>query len=126
MTLLTFVFLAVGLVLLVAGAELLIKGASKLAATFGVSPLIIGLTVVAFGTSAPELAVSLSASLSGEADISLGNVVGSNICNVLLILGVSSLIAPLKVAQQLVRLGRADYDWGGRCCCCCVWLGWSN
>ena len=104
MTILTFVFLAVGLVLLVAGAELLVKGASKLAATFGVSPLIIGLTVVAFGTSAPELAVSLTASFRGEADIALGNVVGSNICNVLLILGVSALIAPLKVAQQLVRL----------------------
>ena len=104
MTILTFVLLAVGLVLLVAGAEFLIKGASKLAATFGVSPLIIGLTVVAFGTSAPELAVSLNASLQGQADIALGNVVGSNICNVLLILGVSALIAPLKVAQQLVRL----------------------
>lgn len=104
MTILTFVFLAVGLVLLVAGAEFLVKGASKLAATFGVSPLIIGLTVVAFGTSAPELAVSLTASFRGEANIALGNVVGSNICNVLLILGVSALIAPLKVAQQLVRL----------------------
>ena len=104
MTILTFIFLALGLVLLVAGAEFLIKGASKLAATFGVSPLIIGLTVVAFGTSAPELAVSLNASLQGQADIALGNVVGSNICNVLLILGVSSLIAPLTVAQQLVRL----------------------
>ena len=104
MTISTFVFLALGLVLLVAGAELLVKGASKLAATFGISPLIIGLTVVAFGTSAPELAVSLNASLQGQADIALGNVVGSNICNVLLILGVSSLIVPLKVAQQLVRL----------------------
>lgn len=104
MTLLTFVFLALGLVLLVAGAEFLIKGASKLAATFGVSPLIIGLTVVAFGTSAPELAVSLNASVQGQADIALGNVVGSNICNVLLILGVSALISPLTVAQQLVRL----------------------
>ncbi len=104
MTFSTFAFLALGLVLLVAGAEFLVKGASKLAATFGISPLIIGLTVVAFGTSAPELAVSLSASLQGQADIALGNVVGSNICNVLLILGVSSLIVPLKVAQQLVRL----------------------
>ena len=97
-------YLVVGFVLLVGGAELLIKGASKLAATVGVSPLIIGLTVVAFGTSAPELAVSLNASLHGQADIALGNVVGSNICNVLLILGVSSLISPLIVAQQLVRL----------------------
>ena len=82
----------------------MIKGASKLAATIGVSPLVIGLTVVAFGTSAPELAVSLNASLHGQADIALGNVVCSNICNILLILGVSSLIAPLVVAQQLVRL----------------------
>ncbi|MEO1620037.1 MAG: calcium/sodium antiporter [Cyanobacteria bacterium J06632_3] len=104
MNILTVVSLLVGLVLLVGGAEFLIKGASKLAATIGVSPLVIGLTVVAFGTSAPELAVSLNASLHGQADISLGNVVGSNICNVLLILGVSSLIAPLVVAQQLVRL----------------------
>ena len=100
----TFLHLVIGFILLVGGAEVLIKGASKLAATIGISPLIIGLTVVAFGTSAPELAVSLNASLQGQADISLGNVVGSNICNVLLILGVSSLISPLIVAQQLVRL----------------------
>ncbi|MEL6259615.1 MAG: calcium/sodium antiporter [Cyanobacteria bacterium J06626_6] len=98
------VFLVMGLALLVGGAEFLIKGASKLAATIGISPLVIGLTVVAFGTSAPELAVSLNASLHGQADISLGNVVGSNICNILLILGISSLISPLIVAQQLVRL----------------------
>ncbi|KPQ37643.1 MAG: CaCA family Ca2+'cation antiporter [Phormidesmis priestleyi Ana] len=100
----TFVYLVIGLILLVGGAEVLIKGASKLAVTVGVSPLVIGLTVVAFGTSAPELAVSLNASLHNQADIALGNVVGSNICNVLLILGVSSIIAPLTVAQQLVRL----------------------
>lgn len=100
----TFLYLVVGFALLVGGAEILIKGASKLAATVGISPLIIGLTVVAFGTSAPELAVSLNASLHGQADIALGNVVGSNICNILLILGTSSLIAPLVVAQQLVRL----------------------
>ncbi|MEM9088188.1 MAG: calcium/sodium antiporter [Cyanobacteria bacterium P01_F01_bin.53] len=100
----TIISLVVGLVLLVGGAEILIKGASKLAATVGVSPLVIGLTVVAFGTSAPELAVSLNASLHGQADISLGNVVGSNICNILLILGTSAVIAPLVVAQQLVRL----------------------
>ncbi|MGB3296853.1 MAG: calcium/sodium antiporter [Phormidesmis sp.] len=104
MNILTFIYLAIGLALLVGGAEMLVKGASKLAATVGVSPLIIGLTVVAFGTSAPELAVSLKASLAGQADIALGNVVGSNICNVLLILGISALIAPLIVAQQLIRL----------------------
>jgi cation:H+ antiporter len=104
MNFLTFVSLVVGLALLVAGAEFLVKGASKLAATAGVSPLLIGLTIVAFGTSMPELAVSVNAGLSGQADISLGNVVGSNICNVLLILGISAIIAPLSVAQQLVRL----------------------
>ena len=104
MSIWTVLSLVAGLALLVGGAEFLIKGASKLAATIGISPLVIGLTVVAFGTSAPELAVSINASLHGQADIALGNVVGSNICNILLILGVSSLIAPLVVAQQLVRL----------------------
>lgn len=100
----TVVALVVGLILLVGGAALLVKSASKLATAAGISPLVIGLTVVAFGTSAPELAVSLQAGLSGQSDIALGNVVGSNICNVLLILGVSSLIMPLAVTQQLIRL----------------------
>lgn len=104
MTFLTLAALVGGLVLLVGGAEALVKSASKLAATVGISPLIIGLTVVAFGTSAPELAVSLQASLTGQADVALGNVVGSNICNVLLILGISAIIVPLTVAQQIVRL----------------------
>ena len=104
MTLWTIAALVFGLVFLVGGAEALVKSSSKLAAMVGISPLIIGLTVVAFGTSAPELAVSLQASLSEQADIALGNVVGSNICNVLLILGVSAMIAPLVVARQLIRL----------------------
>lgn len=93
-----------GLILLVGGAELLVRGASRLAARFGISALVIGLTVVAFGTSAPELAVSIKAGLAGQADIALGNVVGSNILNVLLILGLSALITPLVVSQQLIRL----------------------
>jgi cation:H+ antiporter len=104
MNILTILYLILGLVLLVGGAEGLVRGASKLAATAGISPLVIGLTVVAYGTSTPELAVSLLASLNGQADIALGNVIGSNICNVLLILGVSALIVPLVVAQQLIRL----------------------
>lgn len=104
MTLWTVAALVFGLIFLVSGAEALVKGASKLAATVGISPLLIGLTVVAFGTSAPELAVSLRAGLSQQAYIALGNVVGSNIYNVLLILGVSAVIAPLVVAQQLIRL----------------------
>lgn len=93
-----------GLVLLVVGAELLVRGASQLAAALGVPPLIIGLTVVAFGTSAPELAVSIESALSGQADIALGNVVGSNIFNILFILGLSALVTPLVVSQQLIRI----------------------
>ncbi|MEQ9454659.1 MAG: calcium/sodium antiporter [Phycisphaeraceae bacterium] len=93
-----------GLALLTAGGELLIRGASRLAAAAGIPPLLIGLTVVAFGTSAPELAVSIKAALSGQADLALGNVVGSNTFNVLLILGLSALILPLAVSVQLIRL----------------------
>ena len=96
-------WLIAGLVLLTAGAELLIRGASRLAAAAKISPLVIGLTVVAYGTSTPELVVSLQAGLRGQPDIALGNVIGSNIFNVLFILGVSALIVPLVVSQQLVR-----------------------
>lgn len=93
-----------GGVLLIAGAELLVRGASRLALAAGISPLVVGLTVVAFGTSSPELAVTIGSAYAGQADVALGNVVGSNIFNVLFILGISALIAPLAVAQQLVRL----------------------
>jgi cation:H+ antiporter len=92
-----------GLILLIVGAESLVRGASRLAAVMGVSPLVIGLTVVAFGTSSPELAVSIKAALSDQASLAVGNVVGSNIFNVLFILGLSALIVPLVVSQQLVR-----------------------
>lgn len=98
-----YLLLVAGLVLLVIGAELLVKGASKLAAALGISPLVIGLTIVAFGTSSPELSVSLMSALNGNTDIAVANVVGSNIFNVLFILGVSALITPLVVAQQLVK-----------------------
>ncbi len=98
------VWLVVGLVILVWGAELLVKGASRLAAAFGIAPLIIGLTVVAFGTSAPEMAVSVMSGMKGEADLAVGNVVGSNIANILLILGIAALITPLAVSRQLIRL----------------------
>ena len=100
----TIFFFALGGALLVAGAELVVRGASRLAVAAGISPLVVGLTVVAFGTSAPELAVTMGAALTGEADVALGNVVGSNIGNVLLILGLSAAVAPLAVSQQLVRL----------------------
>jgi cation:H+ antiporter len=96
--------IAVGLVFLIAGAEVLIGGASRLAQTFKISQLVIGLTVVAFGTSAPELAVSVRAAAGGNPEIALGNVLGSNIFNVLLILGLSALIRPLGVSRKVVRL----------------------
>lgn len=96
--------LLAGLVLLVLGAELMVRGASRLALALGMSPLMVGLTVVAYGTSAPELATSVGAALNGQPDIALGNVIGSNIANVLLILGMSALVAPLVVARQLVWL----------------------
>jgi cation:H+ antiporter len=100
----TALTLLAGLALLIWGADLLVKGASRVAAGFGISPLVIGLTVVAFGTSSPEMAISVSSALKGEADIAVGNVVGSNIFNVLFILGVSALITPLVVSKQLVKL----------------------
>ncbi len=92
-----------GLVGLVLGANLLVRGASKLALSFGISPLVVGLTIVAFGTSAPEVAVSVGAVLDGKTDLAVGNVVGSNIFNVLFILGISALITPLVVDRQLIR-----------------------
>ena len=99
----TLVLFVIGLVLLIIGAEVLVRGASKLAVAAGISPLVIGLTIVAFGTSAPEMAVSVSSALQGQADIAVGNVVGSNIFNVLFILGVSAIITPLVVSKQLIR-----------------------
>lgn len=93
-----------GLVLLVGGGELLVRGASAIATRVGISPLVVGLTVVAAATSAPELAVSIGATLDGQPDLAVGNVVGSNIINILLILGVSALVLPLVVREQLVRL----------------------
>jgi cation:H+ antiporter len=95
--------LAGGLAALIAGAQLLVRGAGKLALGFGISPLVVGLTVVAFGTSSPEMAVSVQSAWSGQVDIALGNVVGSNIFNVLFILGASALLSPLVVSVQIIR-----------------------
>jgi cation:H+ antiporter len=92
-----------GLIGLILGAQILVKGASNLAMSMGVSPLVVGLTIVAFGTSSPEIAVSVSAAISGTTDIGVGNVVGSNIFNVLFILGISAIVAPLVVQIQLIR-----------------------
>ena len=95
--------LALGFVLLVKGAEWFVEGASKVAEKFGIPQLIIGLTIVAIGTSLPEAAVSVSAALKGSAEITIGNIVGSNIMNVLLILGITSVIKPIAVQKSTVR-----------------------
>jgi len=96
-------YLVAGLIMLFVGAEGLIRGSSNLAIKIGITPLVVGLTVVAFGTSAPELVVSLKAALMGNSSISLGNVVGSNIANIALILGVAALIKPLDVHADVIR-----------------------
>lgn len=93
-----------GFVVLLFGAESLVRGASKLAVALGLSPLVVGLTIVAMGTSAPEVTVSISSAWRGQADIAIGNVVGSNIFNVLFILGLAATITPLVVDRRLIRL----------------------
>jgi len=95
--------LVAGLLILGFGAELLVSGSSRLSMRLGISPLIIGLTVVAFGTSAPELAVSLMSVLSEHSSLALGNVIGSNIANIGLILGITAIVCPIKIEVQLVR-----------------------
>lgn len=97
------VFLAIGFVMLVKGADWFVDGAAGIAERFGVPQLVVGLTIVAMGTSAPEAAVSITAALKGSADITIGNVVGSNILNILIILGVSSVIVSIAVAKSTIR-----------------------
>ncbi len=94
--------LVVGFAILIKGADILVEGASSIAKKFNVSELVIGLTIVAFGTSAPELFVSLLAGARGSTDIAVGNVLGSNIANIFLILGVSAVICPLTVSKGTV------------------------
>lgn len=100
---LDLIFFVLGIALIILGANYLTDGASILARRLGLSPLMVGLTIVAFGTSAPELVVSLMSALKGSSDIALGNVVGSNIFNVLTIGGITALVAPLAVTQTTVR-----------------------
>jgi cation:H+ antiporter len=102
--LLQILILAVGVAILVVGAEFFVKGASSLAERFGISQFVIGLVVVGFGTSTPELAVNIGAAVNGSTDIAIGNVVGSNIANVGVILGLAALIAPLAVQLRMVRV----------------------
>lgn len=103
MILLNLGILAIGFVLLIKGADFFVKGASTVARKFGVPQIIIGLTVVAMGTSAPEAAVSISSAISGSADITIGNVVGSNIINILMIIGITALVAPIAVDRSAVK-----------------------
>ncbi len=100
---LDIVMVIAGLLLLIAGGEALVRGASTLATRVGISPLVIGLVVVSAATSAPELAVTVGAVIEGEPDLAVGNVVGSNIVNILVILGLSAIISPLVIKRQLVR-----------------------
>ena len=92
-----------GIVLIIVGANYLTEGASVLARRFGVSPLVVGLTIVAFGTSSPELVVSLVSALRGNSDIAIGNVVGSNIFNVLVIGGITALVTPITITRSTIR-----------------------
>ncbi len=100
----TLILFALGFVLLSYGANVLVRGAENLAITMGIAPLVIGLTIVAFGTSAPELAVNIQSAWNGKSDLAVGNIVGSNILNILLILGIGAIIAPLKVHKRLVKI----------------------
>lgn len=99
---LMYILFVIGFIILIKGADLLVEGASSIAARFNIPSLVIGLTIVAFGTSAPELFVNLIASFNGNTDIAIGNVLGSNIANVLLILGVAAIIYPLSVQSSTV------------------------
>lgn len=103
MSLTTLALLILGFVFLMEGTEWLVRGAARLAAASGIPPLLIGLTVVALSTSAPELTVSLQAAFNGQPDIALGNVIGSNILNILFILGLSAVLIPLAVPTRLIR-----------------------
>lgn len=100
---LSFVGLAAGIVLLVLGGSLLVRGASEVAASFGVSPLVVGLTIVGFGTSSPELVVNIFGALRGATDIAFGNVVGSNISNMGLVLGLAAIVMPITIQSQIIR-----------------------
>ena len=102
--LLQFVLLVIGFIMLIKGADWFVEGASKVAGKFGIPQIVIGLTIVAMGTSAPEAAVSITAALKGSAEITIGNVVGSNILNILLILGLTSVIIPLAVKKNTLQI----------------------
>ena len=96
--------LIIGLVVLILGGDFLVRGATNLALRLHITPLVVGLTVVAFGTSAPELLISIKAALAGSPDLTMGNVVGSNICNLALVLGITAVIAPIQVQVDSIKI----------------------
>ncbi len=100
---LSFATVCLGLLLLIGGGGLLVRGASEVAAKFGISPMIVGLTIVGFGTSAPELMVNTMGALRGETALAFGNVIGSNISNLGLVLGIAAIIAPISLQGDVVR-----------------------
>lgn len=103
---LNILLLIVGLVVLIIGGDFLVKGASSIALRFNLSPLVVGLTIVAFGTSAPELLISVKSALGGSPDLAMGNVIGSNICNLALVLGITAIISPIFVQKNSINI-----DW---------------
>ena len=102
----TIVLLIIGLIVLIIGGDYLVRGSSSIALRLHLSPLVVGLTIVAFGTSAPELLISIQSALKGSPDIAMGNVVGSNICNLALVLGITAVVNPVKVQLNSIRV-----DW---------------
>ena len=100
---LQFIFLIVGLVLILVGADALVNGASTVARKYGISEFVVGLTIVGIGTSAPELVVSVMSAINGSSDIAIGNVVGSNISNVFMILGITALISPIALTKENIK-----------------------
>ena len=102
----TIVLLIIGLIILIVGGDYLVRGASSIALRLHLSPLVVGLTIVAFGTSAPELLISVRSALKGSPDIAMGNVIGSNICNLALVLGLTAVINPVKVQANSIKI-----DW---------------
>jgi len=103
---LNILILIVGLIILILGGDFLVKGSSSIALRLKISPLVVGLTIVAFGTSTPELLISIKSALSGSPDLAMGNVIGSNICNLALVLGISAIISPIFVQKNSLKI-----DW---------------
>jgi len=103
---LNIVFLIIGLIVLILGGDFLVKGSSSIALRLKLSPLVVGLTIVAFGTSAPELLISVKSALAGSPDLAMGNIIGSNICNLALVLGITAIISPIYVQKNSIKI-----DW---------------